>query len=124
MRGLLGGRWVRQALALALLLVVWEVRSRSGLIDPFYATPPSTVAATLIELFAGGAIWEPYRRDVLGRAPWPLGGLVLGALLGFGAAMIPPLADVLEPPARDLGAAGSASTSARRSRSAWCSSRC
>ena len=90
-------RWVRQALALTALILLWELLSRAGVIDPFYAPPPSTVAVTLYQLFAGGEIWKhiaaTFTAALLGLA----GGLVIGAALGFAAAMIPPLADVLEP---------------------------
>ena len=71
--------------------------SRAGLIDPFYAPPPSTVVLTLYQLFAGGAIWEHIAATFSAALLGLLGGLVIGAVLGFGAAMIPPLADVLEP---------------------------
>ena len=97
MKALLARRWARQTLALAALVLLWEAASRAGLIDPFYAPPPSTVAATLVELFASGAIWEhiaaTFSAALLGLA----GGLVIGVVLGFAAATIPPFADVLEP---------------------------
>ena len=97
MNGLMQKPWARQVLAVGALIVLWEALSRAGLINPFYAPPPSTVATTLFQLFAGGAIWEhiaaTFSAALLGLA----GGLVIGAVLGFGAAMIPPLADVLEP---------------------------
>jgi NitT/TauT family transport system permease protein len=95
--GVLERPWARQVLALTGLLAVWEACSRAGLIDPFYAPAPSTVALTLYRLFADGSIWPhiyaTFTAALLGLA----GGLVLGALLGFAAAMIRPLADVLEP---------------------------
>ena len=97
MNGLLRKPWARQVLALGGLLFLWEVMSRSGLIDPFYAPPPSTVVLTLYQLFAGGAIWEHIAATFSAALLGLLGGLVIGAVLGFGAAMIPPLADVLEP---------------------------
>ena len=97
MSRLMQKRWARQALALALLLLLWELLSRAGVIDPFYMPPPSTVAVTLFELFAGGGIWPhiaaTFTAALLGLA----GGLVIGAALGFATAMIPPVADVLEP---------------------------
>ncbi|MCB1883002.1 MAG: ABC transporter permease subunit [Geminicoccaceae bacterium] len=89
--------WVRQSLALLLLVALWEACSRAGLIDPFYAPPPSVVAATLYELFAGGSIWEHIAATFSAALLGLVGGLLLGALLGFGAAMAPLLADVLEP---------------------------
>lgn len=97
MSGLLERAWVRQVLALGGLLLAWEAASRAGIIDPFYAPPPTVVLATLYQLFAGGTIWPhiaaTFSASLLGLA----GGLVLGALLGFGAALVRPLADVLEP---------------------------
>ena len=89
--------WVRQSLALLLLVALWEACSRAGLIDPFYAPPPSVVAATLYELVAGGSIWEHIAATFSAALLGLVGGLLLGALLGFGAAMAPLLADVLEP---------------------------
>jgi NitT/TauT family transport system permease protein len=97
MNGLMEKRWVRQALALAGLILLWEALSRAGVIDPFYAPPPSTVALTLWQLFAGGEIWEHIAATFTAALLGLLGGLVIGAVLGFAAAMIPPVADVLEP---------------------------
>jgi NitT/TauT family transport system permease protein len=89
--------WVRQVIALAILLLIWEAASRAGLVDPFYAPPPTAIAATLYQLFADGSIWEhiaaTFSAALLGLA----GGLVIGAVLGFAASMARPLADVLEP---------------------------
>jgi NitT/TauT family transport system permease protein len=87
----------RRALALTALILAWEIASRAGAVDPFYAPPPTAIAATLYELFAGGGVWEhiaaTFSAALLGLA----GGLVIGSALGFGAAMARPLADVLEP---------------------------
>jgi NitT/TauT family transport system permease protein len=97
MNALLQKPWVRQVLALGALILLWEGLSRAGLIDPFYAPPPSTVLFTLYRLFAGGEIWEHIAATFSAALLGLIGGLVIGAVLGFGAAMIPPLADVLEP---------------------------
>jgi NitT/TauT family transport system permease protein len=97
MKELFGRTWARQALSLAILLLLWEGFGRAGLIDPFYAPPPTTIALALYELFADGSIWE-HLVATLSAALLGLGfGLVLGALLGFGAAMVRPIADVIEP---------------------------
>lgn len=97
MRRLAEQRWARQAVALAVLIAAWELASRAGIIDPFYMPPPSVVAATLVQLFVDGTIWEhiaaTFAAALLGLA----GGLVIGAVLGFAAATVRPLADVLEP---------------------------
>jgi NitT/TauT family transport system permease protein len=88
---------MRQVLALAMLVAIWELCSRAGLIDPFYAPPPSAIASTFFQLFADGAIWEHIAATFSAALLGLFGGLVIGAVLGFAAAMIRPLADVLEP---------------------------
>ena len=89
--------WARQVLALGALIVVWEIAGRAGLIDPFYAPPPSMIGLTLYQLFADGSIWEHIAATFSAALLGLLGGLIIGAVLGFGAAMSRPLADVLEP---------------------------
>jgi NitT/TauT family transport system permease protein len=89
--------WIRQTLAFAGLLILWEGFGRAGLIDPFYAPPPSAIGSALYQLFADGSIW-PHLVATLSAALAGLGfGLVLGAVLGFAAAMVRPLADIIEP---------------------------
>jgi NitT/TauT family transport system permease protein len=90
-------RWARQGLALAVLIAAWELASRAGIIDPFYMPAPSVVAATLVQLFVDGTIWEHIAATFAAALLGLVGGLVIGAVLGFAAAMIPPVADVLEP---------------------------
>ena len=97
MSALLQRRWIRQALALTALVLLWELLSRAGVIDPFYMPPPSKVAVTLYQLFAGGEIWKHIAATFTAALLGLVGGLLIGALLGFGAAMIPPIADLLEP---------------------------
>jgi hypothetical protein len=48
---------VRRLVALTVLVGLWEVLARFGVINPFYVPPPSKVAATLFTLFADGEIW-------------------------------------------------------------------
>ncbi len=89
--------WVRQTVALVLTLAAWEGLSRAGLLNPLYAPAPSRIAAALVELFADGSIWS-HLEATFGAA---LGGLVLGillgALLGAAAALVPLVAELLEP---------------------------
>jgi NitT/TauT family transport system permease protein len=93
----LNDRWVRQVMALAMLLVTWEVLGRAGFIDPFYFPPPTTIGAAIYELFVGGSIW-PHLNATLTASLVGLGlGLIIGAALGFAAALVRPIADLLEP---------------------------
>lgn len=97
MRRALQSSLVRQIVGGTLLLGVWEFLSRIGWIDPFYLPAPSAIAVTLYQVFADGSIW-PHLTATLSAALVGLTfGLALGAVLGFAAALIRPLADLLEP---------------------------
>jgi NitT/TauT family transport system permease protein len=89
--------WVRQLLAFAILLAVWEAAGRAGMLNPLYAPSPSSIGAALYELFADGRIW-PHLEATFSAA---LAGLVLGIaagiLLGVLAALVPIVAELLEP---------------------------
>jgi NitT/TauT family transport system permease protein len=89
--------WVRQLLALAVVLGLWEWAGRAGMLNPLYAPPPSRIGAALIELFSQGTIWTHLEATFTAA----IGGLVLGiaagVLLGAAAALIRPLAELLEP---------------------------
>ena len=93
----LGGRTLRRAGALMVLLAVWEGLSRLGWVDPFYAPPPSTVASVMLSLFADGSFWTHLEATFLAAFLGLAGGLALGILLGFAAALSPLMADLLEP---------------------------
>lgn len=97
MRHLFAKPWRRRAATLVLLLAAWELGARIGWIDPFYAPPPTKVASALIELFAEGSVLPhleaTFTAALLGLAL----GLVIGIVLGFSAALLPVLAELLEP---------------------------
>ena len=97
MRRLLAKPWRRRVLTLVLLIALWELGARVGWIDPFYAPPPTRVALALIELFADGSVLPhleaTFTAALLGLAL----GLVIGIVLGFSAALLPVLAELLEP---------------------------
>src|SRR5215813_5614835 len=89
--------WLRQLAALAVLLAVWEAADRANLLNPIYAPSPSRVGAALIELFADGRIW-PHLEATFSAALGGLAlGIVVGVLLGVAAALIPLVAELLEP---------------------------
>jgi NitT/TauT family transport system permease protein len=89
--------WTRQLAAFVVLLALWELAGRAGMLNPMYAPMPSRVGATLVELFADGRIW-PHLEATFAAA---LGGLTLGIfvgiMLGVAAALVPFLAELLEP---------------------------
>lgn len=89
--------WVRRAVALAALVLLWEATGWAGLINPLYAAPPSQVAALAFGLFADGSIW-PHLQATFSAALLGLAiGLAIGIVLGFAAALLAPLAALLEP---------------------------
>ncbi len=88
---------VRRAVALLVLLAIWEGMSVAGWADPFYAPPPSAVGQVLAELIAGGDLWPHLGATVIAAFAGLVVGLALGVTLGFAAALAPPVADLLEP---------------------------
>lgn len=91
------GSSVRRGVALLLLLTVWESLSWIGWVDPFYAPPPSRVASVLFSLFVDGDIWTHLAATFIAAFSGLVGGLVIGIALGFGAALMPIVADLLQP---------------------------
>ncbi len=87
----------KRVVALITVLAAWEVLSRVGVIDPFYAPPPSGVAAVLVELFATGDIWTHLQATFTAALGGLLIGVAVGGALGFAAAIVPTLSDLLEP---------------------------
>ncbi|TAM82400.1 MAG: ABC transporter permease [Candidimonas sp.] len=92
------GLYVRRTIALALLLGLWQLAAGPlGWINPFYLPSPAAIGATLVKLFAKGAIY-PHLEATFGAAFSGLAlGLVLGIVLGLVAALVPVLAELLEP---------------------------
>lgn len=88
---------VRRSAALALLLLAWEALSKLGWLDPFYAPPPSAIAKVLVSLFTDGQIWPHLEATFTAALAGLAAGLVLGIVLGFAAALIPVVAELLEP---------------------------
>lgn len=89
--------WARQLAALAVLLALWEIGARTGWIDPFYAPAPSRIAQVLWGTFADGSIWDHLRATFTAALLGLLLGLLIGAALGFAGALVPFVAELLEP---------------------------
>ena len=89
--------WLRQIAAFAVLLAIWEAIGRAGMLNPLFMPSPSQIGGALSDLFASGRIW-PHLEATFGAA---LGGLVLGIVVGVSlgvlAALIPLVAELLEP---------------------------
>lgn len=92
------GVYLRRIAALIAVLALWEVAAGPlGWVDPFYLPPPSDIGATLADLFAGGDIYM-HLASTFGAALAGLAlGVILGAVFGFSAALVPVLAELLEP---------------------------
>lgn len=88
---------VRRAIALFSLILVWEILSRLGVINPFYAPAPSEVLRVVITLFVERTIFTHLEATFFASLVGLIAGLVLGVVLGFAAALVPWVADVLEP---------------------------
>ncbi|MCK9517029.1 MAG: ABC transporter permease [Ottowia sp.] len=92
------GLYLRRSLALLLVLGLWQLGAGVlGWIDPFYLPAPSSIAATIGQLFADGSIYT-HLEATFGAAFAGLAlGLASGIVLGFIAALVPLLAELLEP---------------------------
>ncbi len=91
------GPALRRLLAGFLLMALWEVAVALGWLDPFYLPPPSRIAVTLGELFARPVFYE-HLLATFTAALAGLGlGLLIGAVLGLLAALVRPVAELLEP---------------------------
>jgi NitT/TauT family transport system permease protein len=89
--------WLRQLIAFAIIIALWEAAGRAKLLNPLYAPSPSLIVGALIDLFAGGTIW-PHLEATFGAALGGLAlGIVVGTILGIAAALAPLLAELLEP---------------------------
>jgi len=97
MSGYLKNIAVRRVLSLLVLVSVWEIMSRMGLINPFYAPAPSEVLRVVVSLFVEGTIFRHLEATFAAALAGLIIGLGLGIFLGFAAALISWVADVLEP---------------------------
>jgi NitT/TauT family transport system permease protein len=89
--------WVRRTLALLLLLALWEAAGRAGMLNPLYLPSPSQIGAALFDLFSDGRIW-PHLEATFTAALGGLAlGIVVGVALGVTAALVPLIAELLEP---------------------------
>lgn len=87
----------RQLIGLAVLLIVWQGAANAGWLNPLYMPSPLKIWAALVQLFGSGSIWP----HLLATFTAALGGLVIGVIvgviLGAAAAILPVIAELLEP---------------------------
>src|SRR5262249_44550799 len=97
MRGAPRYSWARQVAALLVLLALWEAAGRAGILNPVSLPRPSQTAAAVSRVCSEGRFW-PHLEATF---PAALGGLALGitvgVVLGVTAALVPLIAELLEP---------------------------
>ena len=89
--------WVRQVVALLILLALWEAAGRAGMLNPLYLPSPSQIGAALVELFSDGRIWPHLEATFTAALGGLVLGIVVGAVLGVAAALVRLVAELLEP---------------------------
>ncbi|MGH7036299.1 MAG: ABC transporter permease, partial [Stellaceae bacterium] len=87
----------RQLIGLAIFLAIWEWAARSGHLNPLYIPAPSKIGAVLVTLFSAGTIWPHLAATFDAALGGLFVGLVVGTILGAAAAMVPVIAELLEP---------------------------
>ncbi len=93
----MSARFARQLAAGVAGLVLWEVLARAGLLNALYFPPPTRVAGALAGLFATGDIWSHLAATLSAGVLGLIGGIAVGMALGIVAALVPRLAELLEP---------------------------
>lgn len=89
--------WLRRVLALGLLVGLWEIAARTGAINPFYFPAPSKIAEVMVQLVVEGTIWTHLEATISAAVLGLVFGLLVGIVLGFMAALLPLIAQLLEP---------------------------
>lgn len=88
---------VRQAVALAALLGLWETFARLGLLNAMYFPPPTRIWIALVALFTEGNVWPHLEATFSAALLGLILGVAVGIVLGVAAALTPRLAELLEP---------------------------
>ena len=91
------GVGLRRTVAIVALLALWEVLSRLEIIDPFNAPPPTAIWEVLVGLFADGSIFPHIEATFTAALLGLVLGIVVGAVLGSVAALVKPVAELIEP---------------------------
>ena len=97
MWGLPQYKWLRQLIAFGILLAVWEAAGQADMLNPLYAPSPSQIGAALLDLFRGGRIWIHLEATFAAALAGLIIGIAVGVALGVLAALVPIVAELLEP---------------------------
>jgi sulfonate transport system permease protein len=87
----------RQLIGLVVLLTIWQLAANAGWLNPLYMPSPLKIWGALEQLFGSGSIW-PHLEATFTAALGGLAlGVIVGVILGAAAAILPLIAELLEP---------------------------
>jgi NitT/TauT family transport system permease protein len=89
--------WLRQLMALGVLLALWQAAGNADMLNPLYMPTPLQIWGALVELFADGRIWPHIEATFTAALAGLALGIVVGIVLGVIAALARPVAELLEP---------------------------
>ena len=89
--------WLRQLIALGILLLIWEAAGRAGLLNPLFMPSPSAIGSALYELFSDGRIWPHLEATFTAALAGLALGILIGIVLGVVGALVPLFAELIEP---------------------------
>jgi NitT/TauT family transport system permease protein len=93
----LSARALRQTAAFIVLLLLWQAAGWAGWLNPLYMPTPAQIGTAFAELLSEGRIWPHIEATFTAALAGLAIGLLVGILLGVLAALIPPVAELLEP---------------------------
>ncbi len=88
---------IRQFVAFSLLLLLWQAAGWAGMLNPLYLPTPTEIWRALVELFTGGRIWPHIEATFIASLAGLALGIVAGIALGVIAALVPLVAELVQP---------------------------
>ncbi len=82
---------------LLVLVMVWQITTQRGWVDPFFFSRPSAIGARVAEWFVKGSIYRHLWTTALETVLAFVIGAGLGVVFGFAFARIPTLSGIFEP---------------------------
>jgi NitT/TauT family transport system permease protein len=82
---------------LLVLVMVWQITTQRGWVDPFFFSRPSAIGARVVEWFVKGSIYRHLWTTALETVLAFVVGAGLGVVFGFAFARIPTLSGIFEP---------------------------